>query len=383
MRIVNVTVNATYAIYPQRIVITIEWSKPIQSFEITNLIFETEDVPGITITGYDPVDNGNTPTQVFLGQTLVQRKDVLMLSPTTMQMSFQVSPFMNGTLRISNQSWNKPLVLVATAADGTLGDWSALLAPGIFNSVRCTAYYSAMKPTDTTSIDYNQPLRGLPRIRNPWTCTGVAQSNKWTGASIIIGHTNDFPVEPLLPWEGGNFWYWQAAGCRYGPIPLSYPYGPYYSTNDTRTCSGPPGYTFCGLGGQDVTSTQLPAYTAEFNYTTITNSYGSKLASNTRGGNANLDHGYWPCPYYGTGSSTQGSGRNSAIGRFESWIMANPYNGDPLKDMPATWTNQVASSVNNNCLAPWRLAKPTDPVPMLIQVYYQLNYLYTSAAPVP
>jgi hypothetical protein len=65
---------------------------------------------------------------------------------------------------------------------------------------------------------------------------------------------------------------------------------------------------------------------------------------------------------------------------MEGWVLANPAQGDPLKDMPSTWNNRYANSTNGFCVAPWRLAERTDPVPMLIQAYYQVNWLYSTAA---
>jgi hypothetical protein len=200
--------------------------------------------------------------------------------------------------------------------------------------------------------------------------------------NIKISDTNDFTVKPIVPWDGGNFWWWTTAGCRYNTIPLAYPYGNYYSSNDTRTCSGPQGYVYTGAGGQVITTTQMPLYTAAYDNRTITNSFGSVLATNTRGGSASIDYNWTTQPYLGDSPVANGNGKNSGLGRMEGWVLANPANGDPLKEMPATWNNVAPSSTNLNCLAPWRLAKDTDPVPMLIQVYYQINWLYTTAAPV-
>ncbi len=378
MRIVNITVNDTEATYPQKVVITVEWDQEFVSYEIKNLIFETEQKPGITITGYDPVDDGNpTPVRVFLGQTLIQQKDIKVLNPRTIQFSFTVSPFMLGTLRVSNQSWNKPLVLRIVNAAGVEGDWTPFLTSGAFSNVSCTPYYFFFQ-SNFTSINKEVITKGLPTLRTNWVCGVGSQSNTFPGTDIVISNNFDYTPRPIVPWDGGNFWWWTAGGASYWGNPFIYPFfQKYYSTNDTRTCSGPQAYNFAGLGGQDITTTRLPTYLAPINYETAVNSYGSRLASNTFGGTAALDHGYFPCPYYGPGA-----GANSAIGRFEGWILANPANGDPLKNMPSTWTNQRPSSINHNCLAPWRLAKDTDPVPMLIQVYFQINWIY-STSPLP
>ena len=379
MRIVNITVNATEVTYPQKVVITIEWDQAFVSYKIENLIFETQQEPGITITGYNPVDDlAPTRNRVFLGQTLIQQKDIKVLDPYTIQFSFTVSPFMVGTLRVSNQSWNKPLVLKVVNAAGVEGDWSPFLAPNVFSNVKCLTHYPYFQ-SNTTSINTGLTIEGLPTLRSNWVCNEGLQSNTFTGMDIRISNTSDFTPRPIVPWDGGNFWWWTAGGCQYWNNPFIYPFfQKYYSTNDTRTCSGPPAYNFAGFGGQDITTTQLPTYLGPINYETATNSYGSRLASNTFGGTAALDHGYFPCPYYGPSTKTPGAGQNSAIGRFEGWILANPANGDPLKNMPSTWTNQRPSSINFNCLAPWRLAKNTDPVPMLIQVYFQINWIYTT-----
>jgi hypothetical protein len=383
MRIVNITVNATEATYPQRIVIDVVWDQAFVSYEVKNLIFETEQKPGITITGYDPVDGTSpTPTRVFLGQTLIQQKDIKVLNPYTIQFSFTVSPFMVGILRVSNQSWNKPLVLKVVNAAGVEGDWSPFLAPNVFSNVKCFTYYPYVQ-SDTTSISPT-PTRGLPTLRSNWACGGPGSvTYNYPGTDIKISNTSDFTPRPIVPWDGGNFWWWTAGGASYFNNPFIFPFfQKYYSTNDTRTCSGPRAYNFAGLGGQDITTTQLPTYLVPTNYETAVNSYGSRLASNTFGGTAAQDHAYNPCPYYGPDPQATGAGLNSAIGRFEGWILANPANGDPLKNMPSTWTNQRPSSANLNCLAPWRLAKDTDPVPMLIQVYFQLNWIYTTT-PIP
>jgi hypothetical protein len=383
MRIVNITANNIEATYPQKVVITVEWDQAFVSYEIKNLIFETEQHPGVTITGYDPTeDNTPTPTRVFLGQTLIQQKDIKVLNPYTIRFSFTISPFMFGTLRVSRQSWNKPLVLKVVNAAGVEGDWSPFLAPGVFSNISCTPHYLYFQ-SKTTSINANVTTFGLPTLRSEWTCRDGSQSKNFPGTDIVISDTLDFTPRPMVPWEGGNFWWWTAGGCQYWNNPFTYPFfQKYYSTNDTRTCSGPPAYNFAGLGGQDLSTTQLPTYLGPINYETATNSYGSKLASNTFGGTAAQDHAYNPCPYYGTSTKASGAGSNSAIGRFEGWILANPANGDPLKNMPSTWTNQRPSSVNFNCLAPWRLAKNTDPVPMLVQVYFQLNWIF-STTPLP
>ena len=383
MRIVNITTNATEATYPQKIVIDVVWDQVINSLQVENLIFEVENVPGITITGYDAQKDVFAPQAVFLGQTLVAKNNIRVLNPYTVQFSFQVSPFMQGTLRVSNQSWNKPLTLKVANANGVEGDWSPFLAPGTFSNVRCTGYYSAIDPTGTTSIDFNQPLQSQPRLKQQWTYSDpIANVNKFSAMNIKISDTNDFTVKPIVQWGGGNFWWWATAGCSYTSSPLNYPYGKYYSTNDTRTCSGPQGYVYTGAGGQVITTTQMPLYDAFYNNQTITNSFGSKLATNTRGGNSSTDYNWTTQPYLGNSPSNQGSGRNSGLGRMEGWVLANPLFGNPLANMPASWNDQRPNSVNLNCLAPWRLAKPTDPVPMLIQVYYQLNWLYSTASPV-
>lgn len=384
MRIVNITTNATYAKYPQRVVIHLDWDQPVVSYQIENLIFECEQQPGITITGYTPASDDPAPEVVYLGQTLVRQQDIKMLSPTRMEISFQVSPFMLGTLRVSNQSWNKPLVLTVRNGAGVAGDWSPFLAPGVFSNILCQAYYSATQSTDTNSINWSKTLYGTPKLKFDWACNGTSgSSNTWTGVNIKISDTNDFTVKPIVQWEGGNFWWWSTAGAQCSKDPLSpYPWDGYYSTNDTRTCRGPMEYLFPGYGGMEVTTTQLPTYQTNLGFNVLRNGYGSLVAANyTQNAGTNLVSSYLPCFIFGNYTGNKYTSRNASVGRMEGWILANPQNGDPLKKMPATWTHQLASSTNNFCLAPWRLAKNTDPVPMLIQVYYQLNWIYSTNVP--
>jgi hypothetical protein len=382
-RIVDVTVNATQATYPQRVEIVVEWDQPLFNVEIENLIFETEQEPGITITGYTGSDNNPAPSMVYLGQTLVRQENILRPTPSSIELSFVVSPFMLGTLRVSNQSWNRPLVLNAENVNGEKGDWSPFLAAGVFSSVICSAYYTAMVPTATASINYSDLLRGTPKLKYDWACNGGVGKNN-DSVNIVIGNDpDDMSVKPMVEWEGGNFWWWGADGLQGSTNPLPpYPYAGYYSNKDTRTCRGPQYYIWGGAGGLTIDTTQLPLYPNAQAWNDTTNKYGSFLASNyVQNIGTNFQRNWQSCLIFGKSSGNKLTDRNSSVGRMERWILANPQNGDPLKDKPATWTNQVASSSNNFCLAPWRLAKSTDPVPMLIQAYIQLNWIYTTNAP--
>ena len=377
MRIVDITVNATEATYPQHITIDILWSQAIQRFSVQNLIFETEFAKGITITGYTPKINTPTPQQVYLGQTLVAKKNIYLVNPYTLRIRFQVSPWMNGSLRVSNQSWNKPLSLRVNGPNGQEGDWSPFLAAGAFSGITCKTYYPSMDPTGTTSLAFDQTLQGFPLLRAPWT-PSPGTLKRYSGLNVKISQDNDFTPKPIATWEEGNFWWWSTAGCMYATYQQGYPFNNYYSTNDTATCSGPPGYTYTGAGGQMVTSTQMPLYDELYQYKTVTNSFGSKLATNTRGGNANIDYNWATTPWIGTSPTCTDGGRNVGVGRMEGWVLANPNFGDPLTGMPETWNNQAPSSVNLNCLAPWRLAKDTDRTPILIQTYYQINWIFST-----
>ena len=380
MKIVNITVNATEAIYPQRVTIDVLWSQAIVEFEVTNLIFESEPIDGVTVTGYTPKADAPTPQQVYLGQTLVAKNNIYLVNPYTLRIRFQVSPWMNGKLRISNQSWNRPLSLRVNGPTGQEGDWSPFLAAGAFSGITCKTYYPTMDPTGTSSLAYDKPLiRGFPRLKGDWTAS-PSTVNRYSGLNIKISRDGDLTPKPIATWEEGNFWWWSTAGCMYNTNPLGYPFNNYYSTNDTRTCSGPPGYTYTGAGGQMVTSTQMPLYDADYDYKTVTNSFGSKLATNTRGGNANVDYNWTTVPWLGSSGICTNNGKNSGVGRMEGWVLANPNFGDPLKNMPATWNNQAPSSANLNCLAPWRLAKDTDPTPLLIQTYYQINWIFSTSS---
>lgn len=382
--IVNVTYSATQAKYPQRIEILVEWDQPLFNVRVENLIFETEQEPGITITGYTPAEFEPAPIAVYLGQTLIREDNIRLPSPSSVLFSFEVSPFMQGTLRVSNQSWNKPLFLNAENVDGVKGDWSPLLAPGLFSNVVCSPYYDVIDPTPTTSINWEQPLRGTPKLRFDWACNGgVSQFND--GTDIRIGtDPADMSSKPIVEWDGGNFWWWGACGLKGSKNPLPpYPWENYYSTSDTRTCRGPDYYLWGGAGGQVLDSTQLPTYTNFIPWESETNIFGSKLASNYvfNSPSVGLYKGQQACYIFGNSPDNKLTRSNSSVGRLERWILANPEKGDPLRDMPSSWTDRISASGNNFCLAPWRLAKDTDPVPMLIQVYFQLNWIYTTNAP--
>lgn len=378
--IVNITVADVQAIYPQWVECYITWDQVIWDFYVENLIFESNQQAFITITGINAAENVPAPKAIYFGQTQVLLKDCWMADPYTTAFKFQVSPFMKGYLKISRQPWNKPLKLVARNAAGELGDWDRFLGSSAFLHVISTPYYGEIDFSASPSVAADDLLQGSPKIKLPWTCSDAPRPT-WSGFQPKISDTTDFSEKPIVPWNNGNFWYWTASGCNTvmntnPPYPWSY-----YGGTDPRTCTGPPFYLDGGWGGMGIDTTSLP-YVNQFNPpTTARNQWGSLLANNL---SPEYPYElYSACGIFGNSYATIGAGTNATVGRHEGWILANPENGNPLRDMPSTWTNQAPSSANGNCVAPWRLAKNSDPIPMLIQVYLEYVWIGSTAVGFP
>ena len=277
-------------------------------------------------------------------------------------------------------------------AEGVPGDFSAFLAPGSLSQLVGQPYYGFDFNFQTTSVLADVKYLNYPKIKYDWTwhtVNGSNVANGYTGfqQKVGTGPNNWQNPDPLLQWFGGNFWWWEAAGARYGPFSVDQARAyNYYSSSDPATCEGPNSYLFGGYGGLSVPSTFMPVYGPTVKPYDVINEWGSKVANNLNPQSSPASpakYYYNPEKIFGTSTDTPGNGRNYAVGRWEGWLLANPQKGDPLKNMPSTWTKQLPSSANNYCLAPWRLARDTDPVPMLFQAYFQYDWIYDYISPPP
>lgn len=378
-RVVNVSFNQTTCRYPDWLRINIKFDQPVRGFKFKNLIFETFDDPNVNITGVNSAPNAPAPAQgIYFGQTLVSETYTWQSAPDTCTFTFQVSPFAKGKFRLSNQIWNKPLSIEAYNVANQPADFSAFLAPGVFEGIEATPYFNTFFRSG--SISSSATNFGTPSLKQQWSCLKDENPNRYTDFQVRMAPGVNPPSEPYrMPnWAQGNFWWWEASGCNPGcgvrPTDVPDKNWRYYFSNDPATTSGPRWYLLGGIGGLGVENSFMPVNGPTWDPIDAVNQWGSKLAINENRGT--WPKYYWPCPLFGTDPITPCNGVNHAIGRWEGWLLANPAKGDPLKDMPPGWTGQQSSSVDNNCLSPWRLAKDSDPVPILVQVYFQQNWTF-------
>jgi hypothetical protein len=373
-RIVNINVEATVAKYPQRISVSVVWDQPIVEYSITNLVFEAKT--GIPLMGYNGGQGTVNPPNP-IGQTLVQSFQTL--SPYITEFSFQVSPWASGTLQISNQPWNLPVTFVAKNSAGVNGDWSPLLAPDVFSSIVLEPHFAYYNQNDTPSISTVDTYQGFPKVRANRTYQFPTTSPLPYPVQTIKVSTDGIFTDQPIPtsfWEGGSFYLWSSA-TSVSLFSNTTPSGLFYSTTDVTTTRGPQAYLLGGFIGWEVRSTFIipPPFDP------FQNQYGSVMPKNfNNGSETGRKNVYSFIDWFGSYSIYK---NGSALGRWDTWICANPYKDDPVPRLPATWGGQAPSSVNNFCIAPWKLAKPQDSFPMLIQVYVPLTWIWSSASPAP
>jgi hypothetical protein len=373
-RIIDINIGATTAKYPQRISVAVTWDQAIFEYSVTNLVFEANT--GIPLMGYNGGQGTVNPPNP-IGQTLV--KSYRMLSPYISEFSFQVSPWAAGTLQISNQPWNLPVSLVAKNAAGVNGDWSPLLAPNVFSSITLEPYFAYYNQDGTPSVSTTDTYLGFPKVKKDRTYQFPTTSPLPYPVQTIVVSTDGSVVDQPIPtsfWEGGSFYLWSSA-TSVSLFSDTSPSGKFYSTTDITTTRGPQAYLLGGFIGWEVRSTFIipPPFDP------YKNQYGSIMPKNFNNGEeAQRKDVYSPINWFGVYSTYK---NGSALGRWDTWICANPYKDDPVPRIPASWGGQAPSSVNNFCIAPWRLAKPQDSFPLLIQVYIPYTWIWSSASPAP
>lgn len=359
-RITNISIPTAEVTYPRRISIIVTFDQQIvYPNKITDrVIFEAK-------TAVDFTRGNNTdPSQpVGLGQVQVVSQQI---SPNQTQFSFQISPFANGPLQLSNRPWNPRFRFTAQNSWGEPADWTPFLAPGLFESVVQKPYFSWIS-VYSPHILYDGT--SYPKLDKAAVCLNPFGSNINPGIQLRFGPSPNYPPTQLYEdfWNEGKFWWWYDIACRHNSVDLFAPgfiteYA--YSTcgfQITNTSPAGPCPPFPNSGGRNPNTGDDRQY---YNY------------------NECETQQYCVCPWIRRDPVPRPDPWAGWLwyGRLNNWIIATP-SMDLVQAGPDEWYNNYASSVNDNNLSPWNLNTGVRAEGMLFQCYVAQGWRYIQALP--
>jgi len=356
--IINIDIPSVEVMYPRRVAITVTFDQPViySEGETDVVIFEAKTALSFTNLNY-----GFGP--VGLGQVQVKSQQV---SPIEVEFSFQVSPFADGPLQISNRPWNLPFVFKGRNTWGEPVDWSPFLVPGLFEPVVQKPFF--------TWFGLSSPNISPPPFYtlSPQSAAEGASKGQGVNPGIVLkfGPSPNYPATPLYEnfWNEGKFWWWYDIMAENSRSDLWDP--------GTRRAYA---YSTCGF---QLTSTQPVGPCPPF-----PNSGGTNPAT----GGARQYYNFNTCntqeycvrPWIRSVDWIRPFPEGWVWnGRLNNWIISTP-NMDLVQPGPSGWYNNVPSSVNDYNLSPWNLASKDKGPGMLFQCYVNFPWGYLKDRPIP
>ena len=358
-QITNIAIPSGEVMYPRRISIVVTFDQPIiyPVDQPDRVVFEAKTAIDF-VTG----DNNNPSNPVGLGQVLVESRQI---SPNQTEFSFQISPFANGPLQLSNRPWNLPFLLNAENSWGEPADWTAFLAPGLFESVVQKPYFSWIQ-VRSPHVLYGRGPANYPLLDRNSICFDEVSNNN-PGIELKFGTNPAFPATPLYDnfWNEGRFWW---------------------------------GYDICAA---DATKDLFaPGVRRQYAYSTqgfqITNTHpAGPCPPFPNSGGANPRTGF-PRQYFNfnecqTKDYCVCGWIHSRVlpepgwewyGRMNNWIISTP-NIDFVQPGRKGWYNQYPLAGNDYNLAPWNLFAKDKGAGMLFQCYIAQGWYYNQDTPPP
>lgn len=361
-RIINIDIPSGEVMYPRRISIIVTFDQQIiyPNKKTDQVIFEAK-----TAIDFTRGDNANPSNPVGLGQVQVVSQQI---SPNQTQFSFQISPFANGPLQISNRPWNLPFYFNAQNSWGEPADWSPLFAPGLFESVVQKPYFSWIS-VRSPHILYDSPGDNYPKLDKAAVCLNPQGVNVNPEVQLRFGPSPDFPETYLSEnlWNEGKFWWWYDICCRHNSLDLFSPgFVREYAWSTcgfqiTSTSPAGPCPPFPNSGGTNPNTGDPRQY---YNYNTC------------------QTQSYCVCPWIRKNPVPLPDPWGGWIwyGRLNNWIIATP-NMDFVQSGPDEWYDNIPSAVNDFNLSPWNLASKSRGQGMLFQCYVAQGWRYIQALP--
>jgi hypothetical protein len=368
--ITDINVPTAEVMWPETVEITLTFDQPLWDVA-TAVVFEANTNP-LTIEGVPTAPQ----TPVGLGQTPCRGVQTEL---NKVVFRFQVSPFANGPLQLSDKYWIRNSLNARNAA-GQRADWGPFLQTGRFNSVKMKPYYSWVTISSPGVLYDQQPYPNYPKINKAGVClgpTGTYTKDVNPKMGLKMGPTVNAPAASIVPWSQGKFYAWWNMGAleceREKPI-----FDFYNSAFQSKRK-----YSFADFG-YEMRSTwtgNLP----DSPYPDGVNSWNYNSAG---------DEGYVyaTCPWIRP--SPMPTGGVDWIGRLEWFIMSTEklemvQGLGQYASPPDGWWGNSPSGVNSTNLAPWNLAPPRDGfypdnsdfAQALVQVYIAQGWSYLTYQP--
>ena len=361
--ITGVSIAPQTATYPQKIKIVVTWDQPIYNLN-ARVVFECRTQYKLweqTSQDYQT----QPPVPVGIGQTdSVAYQD----GYYNCVFEFQVSPFGNGPLILSQQPWVRFSLNIENAW-GEKGIWDPFLNAD-FTPIVIQPYFSWISQTSPAIL--NEWANGMPKMHRAALCPYASSGGSRPPVELKFGPTPNYPATSLPSnfWQGGVFWWWYNIGSTRATqlSPSSY----YRTVSGAIT--GPGNYAYSQLGmGINTTSPPNPTETAPnpYNQDIWFNYNNSTPARQT----------YSTCPWmvaFFPPPPDPSAAQMKYFGRLESWICSGPTNYSDFDS--ESWYDQQASSTNQGNLAPWQLAKPGQGR-LRIQTYVFTPWVYNALFP--
>lgn len=340
-QITEIIVPTAEVRWPDYVEILLVFDQPLWDVAVS-VVFEADTRPlgveGVSTAPQTPVGLGQTPCKGI--QT----------EPNKILLRFQVSPFADGPLQLSNKSWISRR-LNASNAWGQRANWVPFVSTDIFKSVVMKPYYSWLE-INSPGILYDQvPYPNYPKINKAGVClgpTGTFTRDVNPKFELKMGTAPNQPSADIASWNQGKFYGWwnmAALKCARGR-PIFDLYNIVYN-QDRR-------YSFADFGFEMTKTwtgvqpgTPYPDGINSWNY----NSAGEE------------GYIYSTCPWIRPSDAPVAG--IEWIGRLEWFIMGTPSipmvqgtggYGSP----PDGWWGNTVQGKNNYNLAPWNLAPPRD-----------------------
>ena len=272
--------------YPGKVKIVVTWDQPIYNLR-ADVVFESKTQ--YTMWGQTSQDYQTTPAiPVGIGQT---ECTAYQSTYYDIVFEFQVSPFGNGPLILSNWQWTK-FDLNIENAWGEKGDWSPFLNCD-FTPIVIHPYFAWISQTSPQIL--NEWTNGMPKMQKDALCPYSPGGGLRPTVNLKFGPTPNYPATelPVDFWQGGVFWWWYNIGStRASQLSVSN-----YYRSVGNAIYGPYYYAYSQLGmGINTTSPptpriRAPTRTARISGSTITTpSRLGKATAHARGWRLSIPH---------------------------------------------------------------------------------------------
>jgi hypothetical protein len=369
-QITQIIVPTAEVKWPEYVEIRLIFDQPLWDL-VASVVFEADTRP-LTIEGVPTAPQ----TPVGLGQTPCRATQP---RPNEVLFRFQVSPFANGPLQLSDKYWT-PRALSARNAWGQKANWGPFLQFDVFKTVTMKPYYSWLQISSPGILYDEVPYPNYPKINKAGVCLGPAgtfSKDINPKMNLKMGTTVGAPAADIVPWNQGKFYAWWNIGaleCERGK-PIFDFYSEVYQSKRK--------YSFADFGYEMRNTWSIdqpqpyPDGINTWNYT----------SAGTEG------YIYATCPWIRP--TPMPTGGVDWIGRIEWFIMSTESidmiqgRGSYCCAPPDGWWGNTPSGENDTNLAPWNLAPPrTGEVPenqdwaqALVQVYIAQGWSYLTYQP--